>query len=230
MALNPHSKEALDRAQSAVSEAESSATPADPAEFQAYLEKQASRARDLMRDLMMAPPELRDIVPEEKMGKLTPHQRLFLTALLYCFGNLTYAAKASGISRFTHSKEWLGGTSISAQTYQEVYPDVYEASIDHAEAVVAQRAIWGTKEFKFNKQGNPLLHPETGEPYYEYKTSDLLLDKFMRARRPEHWKPNVEVSVDLNAYSVDWTVEELQQIAGGAEPQKVLKGRLKGQS
>jgi hypothetical protein len=68
----------------------------------------------------------------------------------------------------------------------------FAAAVDQAlrdsatvlEEAARKRAIVGLRKYKFTKDGEPILHPETNEPYYEEVYSDPLLALLLKANNP----------------------------------------------
>lgn len=205
-------------------EGETSLALRDTEALMEYLaETQIEERMDLVKDLMRNPPRLADIVSREDMVAMSPLMRAFLAALLICLGNKTMASKASGVSRDTHYS-WLKRKGPKCEVYQRVLPEVEEAAVDHLEAIVMDRAVFGVKQYKFNKNGDHLVHPVTKEPYYEYQYSDLLLERLMRAKKPETWKSDNNLTVDVSTI-MSLGEDDLTRLARGENPKKVLTGK-----
>jgi hypothetical protein len=191
----------------------------------------AATTQDLICDLLERPPSLADILSSDEIQSLTGLQRGFLTGLLITGGNKTKAGTASGVPVRYHDLWMTGREGVAHDSgsamYREVYPVIWEAAVDHLEAIVHIRAVHGHKQYKFDRHGNPLLWPPgtqlEGQPYFEYKTSDILLERLMRAKRPDQFRPNVEVEIDLGAIANELTEDQLLRIAQGESPRKVLK-------
>ena len=55
-----------------------------------------------------------------------------------------------------------------------------------------RRAKDGLVKYKFKRDGTPLEHPVTGEPYYELEYSDTLLIFLLKAARPHKFRDNAK--------------------------------------
>jgi len=82
---------------------------------------------------------------------------------------------------------WLHDDEDYASRAQEAW----ESYTDRLEEEARRRAIDGVKRFKFHK-GDPITHPETGEPYFEHYHSDTLLIFLLKGHRPEKYADRVE--------------------------------------
>jgi hypothetical protein len=119
-----------------------------------------------------------DSFPQDGVS-LTQAQRAFLAAYIET-GIVCSAAKAAGISRWSHYK-WMRD-----ENYAQAFEEADIAAGDTMEAEARRRAIEGLKRYKFGRNGEPLLHPVTKEPYYEHVYSDNLLSQMMRARNARY--------------------------------------------
>lgn len=114
-------------------------------------------------------------------SELTAPQRAFLAAYEH-EPIITRAAVAAGIERRCVPR-WRKESPAFAAAFEEA--DELATQMLEAEAV--RRAQAGVKRFKFDK-GRPIMHPETGEPYYELDYSDTLLIFMLKSKRPEVYK------------------------------------------
>ncbi len=110
----------------------------------------------------------------------------FLKAYATC-GNITAAARACDIHRNLHYNTWLKDPE-----YVEAFKDAGDEAIETLEAEARRRAHDGLVRYKFDKNGDPIRHPETGEPYYELQYSDTLLIFLLKALRPKVYREKVE--------------------------------------
>lgn len=120
----------------------------------------------------------------------------FLTVLAET-GNATKAAEAAKIDAST--------AYHAAKRDPEFKADWERAKLIAADTLRAEawrRAVEGGRQYKFHpKTGAPLLHPVTGEPYYEIAYSDGLLTLLLKAYAPEEFK-------DRSAMDVNATVKD----------------------
>lgn len=84
------------------------------------------------------------------------------------------ACAAAEISKQSHHR-WLEEDAEYANLYEAVKADKLETLVKEAK----RRATEGDKSYKFNRNGEPLMHPITNEPYYEVQRSDRLLERMI---------------------------------------------------
>lgn len=114
--------------------------------------------------------------------------RAFLTAFAQV-GTVSRAASIAGVDRRCHST-WMRDL--------EGYADLFAAAVDIATDVLEhearRRAVTGLVRYRFSKDGDPLVHPVTGEPYYELEYSDTMLALVLKGRRGDVFKERREVT------------------------------------
>ncbi|MCI1187874.1 hypothetical protein MON38_10620 [Hymenobacter sp. DH14] len=143
--------------------------------------------------------------PAPEWPPLPTWRAAFLGALALN-GNVSDAAKAAGISRDTAYKAKARNPDFAQdfQTAERIASDVLLRE-------AWRRAVEGGRTYKFTKDGDPILHPETGEPYYEMVYSDALLTLLLKARLPEQFGDKLrveqtikqEAAYDLNLLTPD---------------------------
>lgn len=101
-------------------------------------------------------------------------------------GNVSQACREAGCDRRMHYV-WLHEDDDYATRAQ----GSWESYADRLEEEARKRAIDGVKRYKFHK-GDPILHPETKEPYFEHYHSDTLLIFLLKGHRPEKYADRVE--------------------------------------
>jgi hypothetical protein len=103
-------------------------------------------------------------------------------------GNVSDAARAAGIDRGTAYKAKARNADFAQdwQTAEKIASDVLLRE-------AWRRAVEGGRTYKFTKDGDPIMHPETGEPYYEMVYSDALLTLLLKARLPEQFGDKLRV-------------------------------------
>jgi hypothetical protein len=89
--------------------------------------------------------------------------------------------------------------------------EALKASGPVLEDEAVRRAMHGLVRFKFTKGGEPLLHPTTGEPYYELEYSDTLLALLLKGRVPERYRDKIEHSGEVEHTHKHMTLEEFRQ-------------------
>jgi hypothetical protein len=110
------------------------------------------------------------------------HKKGFLTAFAGS-GNITLACRASGVGRRT-VYDWQARDEAFALAFRQAEIEATE----HLEAEAWRRAVAGTRRLRFDKDGQPLRDPATGEPYVEMDYSDTLLIFLLKARAPEKYR------------------------------------------
>jgi hypothetical protein len=123
---------------------------------------------------------------------LATWRRPFLEALAQ-IPNVSRAARIAGISR-----QWACECRTNDPSFAAEWEEALEQGIESLEEKAWERAKGEGIQFKFNpKTGKPLLHPETGQPYYEHVASDAMATLLLKAHRPEKYKDRS--AVDVNA-------------------------------
>lgn len=102
-------------------------------------------------------------------------------------GNVSAAARSVPMVRQMHY-QWLD----LYPDYAKAFEDAKGVFGDRLEAEAVRRATEGVKRFRFNRNGEPLIDPETGGPYHEKVFSDVLLIFLLKAKRPEEFGDKVE--------------------------------------
>lgn len=87
---------------------------------------------------------------------------------------LTAASQAANVKLSTHHN-WMN----TDEEYRNIINMIDEIKCEELLAEAVRRAKEGDKHYKFDKKGAPLIHPITGEPYYETQRSDYLLNKLL---------------------------------------------------
>ncbi|NVO33261.1 hypothetical protein [Hymenobacter lapidiphilus] len=112
-------------------------------------------------------------------------------AALGCNGNVSEAAKLAGISRQYAYVAYNERPDFAAD-----WDTALEIAADVLEREAWRRAVEGGRQYKFTKDGDPICHPDTGEPYFEMVYSDALLTLLLKAHRRE--KFGDQSRIDLN--------------------------------
>ena len=121
-------------------------------------------------------------------NQLTKKQRAFLAAYTEV-GNVTDAAKAANVARCMHY-EWL-----EQPDYAAAFRKAEQQAADNLEKEAIRRAVEGVRRIKFGRNGQPLINPETGEPYAEHEYSDTLLIFLLKGLRPDKYRENVRQEI-----------------------------------
>ena len=117
---------------------------------------------------------------------ITASQTTFLGAYAEC-GHVREAARAANIHPSTHYR-WLA----NGDEYCEQFRIAQIEAADGLESEARRRAVEGVRRYKFNRNGEPILHPVTGGPYYELVYSDALLITLLKANLPAKYGDRVE--------------------------------------
>lgn len=110
----------------------------------------------------------------------------FLAAFEGC-GTIRGAAAASGVADTTHYA-WLEKDA----EYFTRFEAAQRKSAKAMEAEARRRAIEGVRRLKFDKNGEPLIDPATGEPYVEVQYSDTMLIFLLKCNDPAKFGDKVE--------------------------------------
>lgn len=138
--------------------------------------------------------ELRDVdrtnednsTPAQK--PLATWRRAFLNVLADC-ANVSKAARAAEIAR-----SWAYTCRDNDPSFLAEWDEALEEAADKLEARAWGRATFESIQYKFTKTGEPILHPLTGEPYYEHVGSDTVLMRLLEAHRPDKFKQRKELT------------------------------------
>ena len=158
---------------------------------------------------------------DEPAGDFTAKQRAVLAALPGAL-TVTAAAKAAGVARRSVHR-WADRDPAFAAALA----DAREEAADHLEAEARRRAVEGTRSYKFLRDGTPIRHPLTGDPYWEPAYSDRLLEILLKAARPEKYRERSDVAVspgDLSGLSDAELKEQLARMGVSAPPSDDLEG------
>jgi hypothetical protein len=120
---------------------------------------------------------------------LTSRQLDMLTALELTRGNVVQACIAAEVPHRTHY-HWMD----HVPEYAAGVRLVDRVILARLEAEADRRAIEGLQRLRFYK-GQPIINPETGQPYEEREYSDTLLMFRARALAPEKYKDRSDVTV-----------------------------------
>lgn len=116
-------------------------------------------------------------------------KQAFLAAYREC-GTIRYAAEAVRMSRRTHYA-WMERDADYAEEFDKATAD----AADYLEAEARRRAAEGVKKLKFYK-GEPIIDPETKEPYFEHEYSDVLLIFLLKGALPEKYRERASVKME----------------------------------
>jgi len=126
--------------------------------------------------------------PTHAQQPLASWRRAFLVALA-SNGNITKAAAAAEVAR-----SWAYTCRAADPSFAEDWDEALEIAADTLEDRAWRRANFEDIQYKFTKSGDPILHPVTGEPYFEHVGSDTVLITLLKAHRPDKYKDRKEVT------------------------------------
>lgn len=137
-------------------------------------------------------------------------RRGFLEA--FCLnGNVSDACRAVGIERSTAYR-----AKSNDPDFAQEWATAEEIASDALLSEAWRRAVVGGRSYKFDKDGFPLRHPETQEPYYEESRSDTLLLALLKARLPAMFGDKLKLDASVStgpAYDLGrLTPEQLAQL------------------
>lgn len=113
----------------------------------------------------------------------TPHLKAAFLAAFRQRGIVTHACRASGVDRYT-VYHWRRIDPKFEAAFTEAEIESTEVMEDEAR----RRAVDGVTRLKFDKDGDALTDPRTGELYFETQYSDTLLIFMLKARKPETYR------------------------------------------
>lgn len=113
-------------------------------------------------------------------------------------GFLSVLADSANVSKAARSVSIARSWAYKCRENDPSFAEEWDAALEEAADKLEERA-WGRANFenisyKFDKQGNPILHPITGEPYFEHVGSDTVLLALLKAHRPEKYKDRSEIT------------------------------------
>lgn len=126
-------------------------------------------------------------MPRKSSPKKSVWEKAFLKALAIT-GNVTESANKAKIDPSTahHARKRSKG-------FSQKWKSAMRKAADALEAEARRRAVDGLVRFKFDKKGEPIKHPKTGEPYFELEYSDTLLIFLMKGNNPAKFRERHEV-------------------------------------
>jgi hypothetical protein len=120
----------------------------------------------------------------------TPKKQAAFLAAYISTGSISHAARAAETSRTSHYR-WME----ESKEYQELFEAAKEEALENLERETRFRAMEGLRIYKFDRDGNPLKHPVTGEAYYEEKRSDVLLIFLLKSLAPEKYREQTQMQL-----------------------------------
>lgn len=118
-----------------------------------------------------------------RRSKPTPKKLREFLELLAGNGNVTVSAEACNLNRRELYRRRDEDGEFAAE-----WDAAMDEAADHLEAEARRRATEGLVQKKFDKDGLPVIDPETGEQYFERSYSDTLLIFLLKGARPEVYR------------------------------------------
>jgi hypothetical protein len=118
--------------------------------------------------------------------------RVAFISALSVNANVTAAAKAAEVNR-----QYCYECRTNDASFAQEWDDALVAAVEGLEERAWNRARFADIQYKFTKDGDPILHPETGKPYYEHVGSDTVMLRLLEAHKPDLYKQRS--AVDVNA-------------------------------
>jgi hypothetical protein len=106
--------------------------------------------------------------------------------------NVSAAARAAEVAR-----SWAYECRANDASFAEEWDEALVTAVEDLEERAWRRANFADIQYQFTKDGSPVLHPVTGEPYYLYVGSDTVLLRLLEAHKPDVYKQRS--AVDVNA-------------------------------
>jgi hypothetical protein len=105
--------------------------------------------------------------------------------------NVSAAARAAEVTR-----SWVYQCRENDLSFAQEWDEALVVAVEGLEERAWNRARFDNIQYKFTKDGDPIMHPVTGEPYYEYVGSDTVMLRLLEAHKPDMYKPRS--AVDMN--------------------------------
>lgn len=102
-------------------------------------------------------------------GRSLSQMQLHLLAAYYVVGTISGAMRLLGRKSHGSHGSAMRKNPLYAAVFKELQNEAGEALLDKW----IHEASEGQKIYKFSRDGKPLIHPVTGEPYYERRTDTL---------------------------------------------------------
>lgn len=142
-------------------------------------------------DITLPPVDLwRDVPPEVTKAR----QNAFLAA--YRITRVqSRACEAAEVPRRI-MYDWTVNDTLG---FKERFNQVRLEVAGDIEAAAIERAIEGCKRYKFDKEGNPLKHPVTGDPYFELDFPEALTIFLLKGQMPDVYMDRRDVTTKGHA-------------------------------
>jgi hypothetical protein len=106
--------------------------------------------------------------------------------------NISAAARAAEVDRAYCYRCREADPGFAAE-----WDEALVVAVEGLEERAWARARFADIQYQFTKDGDPILHPVTGEPYYLHVGSDAVMLRLLEAHKPDLYKQRS--AVDLNA-------------------------------
>lgn len=104
-------------------------------------------------------------------------------------GNVSWACQEAGVASRASVYQWQEHDDQFAAAFREAEVEATEV----LEREMHRRAVEGVRRLKFDKDGEALIDPETGQLYTEMHYSDTLLIVALKARAPDKYRERLDV-------------------------------------
>jgi len=129
--------------------------------------------------------------PTHALKPLATWQAAFVKSLAIN-ANVSAAARAAEVAR-----SWAYECRENDPSFAKEWDEALVVAVESLEERAWRRARFDDIQYKFTKEGDPILHPETGKPYYEHVGSDAVMLRLLEAHKPDLYKQRS--AVEMNA-------------------------------
>lgn len=102
-------------------------------------------------------------------------------------GKYSFAANEAGIDQ-----SWVWRQRQEDAEFATQVQEALDVAALKLEEEAVRRAVDGLRQYKFTKDGQPIIDPRTGEQYFEHVYSDSLLQTLLKGRIPDRFKDRVD--------------------------------------
>jgi len=103
--------------------------------------------------------------------------------------NVSAAARAAEVNR-----QYCYECRANDPSFAADWDEALKIAVEGLEERAWNRAKFADIQYRFTKTGEPIMHPVTGEPYYEHVGSDTVLLRLLEAHKPDLYKQRKELT------------------------------------